>query len=282
MRRKCCSCFWLLRGQMSDWLHSSRTWIMGLVLLTLTYLFVSGFKENLRMDRLYAYAGETLYKYLSLGFGNILLSSAMFLIMVSEVPRRIAFQNDMLIRASRAKWLRAQVLFCLAIVACMIALMTIFSMLLTLPVLSPGRGWSDLARIAADPDAMYEPQFVPAYIRAIPPWQASLLSVIILFAFWFTMVLVILMFSLAGKPNHGLMLYVFLLVLDITLMWELIPGVHLPSHFATLGQISAHFPERELQVAATALCAYAGIDLAMIGVMHLQVRKMDMRFTGKD
>ena len=53
-------------------------------------------------------------------------------------------------------------------------LMTAFCMILTLPSLTSGRGWSDLDRIAADPDAAFQMQLVTEYIRSIPPWQASL------------------------------------------------------------------------------------------------------------
>ena len=180
----------LLRGQMIDWIHSPRTLIMGIIILLLTLLYANGYKVMLQSSDLFSYFGESFYVYLSSGFGNITLTSAMFLIMVSEIPRRIAFQNDMLIRCSRGKWLRSQILFCFLIVSLMLILMTAFCMILTLPSLTSGRGWSDLDRIAADPDAAFQMQLVPEYIRSIPPWQASLLAGANLFAFWFVMVLV--------------------------------------------------------------------------------------------
>lgn len=272
----------LLRGQMIDWIHSPRTLIMGIIILLLTLLYANGYKVMLQSSDLFSYFGESFYVYLSSGFGNITLTSAMFLIMVSEIPRRIAFQNDMLIRCSRGKWLRSQILFCFLIVSLMLILMTAFCMILTLPSLTSGRGWSDLDRIAADPDASFQMQLVPEYIRSIPPWQASLLAGANLFAFWFVMVLVILALSLAGKPNFGLILYVFLLVLHVTVMWERIPGFRSPANYATLSAVASMYPEHELEMFPIVLAVYACIILLMIGIMHLEVRHMDMCFDRKE
>ena len=272
----------LLRGQMIDWIHSPRTLIMGIIILLLTLLYANGYKVMLQSSDLFSYFGESFYVYLSSGFGNITLTSAMFLIMVSEIPRRIAFQNDMLIRCSRGKWLRSQILFCFLIVSLMLILMTAFCMILTLPSLTSGRGWSDLDRIAADPDAAFQMQLVPEYIRSIPPWQASLLAGANLFAFWFVMVLVILALSLAGKPNFGLILYVFLLVLHVTVMWERIPGFRSPANYATLSAVASMYPEHELEMFPIVLAVYACIILLMIGIMHLEVRHMDMCFDRKE
>lgn len=282
MRRRFQASSALLRGQMSDWIHSPRTIIMTVIILLLTYLYANGYKGMLESSNLTSYAGEAFYVYLSSGFGNITLTSALFLIMVSEIPRRIAFQNDMLIRSSRGKWLRSQILFCFVVVVLMIVLMSIFSMALTTPSLSPGTGWSDLDRIAADPDVAFEMQLVPEYIRSIQPWQASLYALAILFAFWFVMVQVILVFSLAGKPNFGLILYVFLLVLHVTIMWERIPGFRSPANYATLSAVASLYPDEELKKTPIVLAVYAIVSLGLTGLMHLQVRTMDMRFIGKD
>ncbi len=284
MHRRLRAMFSLLGGQMSDWLHSPRTAIMGLAILMLTYVYTRSYNGMLENSALTSHAGEAFYVYLSTAFGNVTLTSALFLIMISEIPRRIPFQNVMLIRSSRLKWLRSQILFCFAVVALMMALMIVFSMALTIPYLSPGSGWSDLERIAADPDAALSVQLVPEYIRAIPPFQASLVAAAILFAFWFTMTLVILLCSLAGRPNLGLTLYVFLLVLHVTVMWEYLPpGLRImPVNFSTVAGVASLYPDHELEAISIVLMAYAALDLCLMGVMRLQVRFMDMRFTEKE
>jgi hypothetical protein len=267
---------------MSDWLHSPRTVIMGLVILALAYVNLRSYSSTLAEYSLTSRVGETFYVYLSQGFGNIISISSFFLIMVSEIPRRIAFQNDMLIRSSRAKWLKSQVLFCFAIVTLMLALLTVFSMALTLPCLSPGSGWS--MRLEIDPDAPWILSYVPEFIRVLPPWQASLEAAAILFAFLFTMVLVILMCSLKGRPNLGLILYVFLLVLHFTVMWEYLPPSLriMPINFSTVAGVASVFPDHELEEIPIVLMVYAALDLCLMGVMRLQVRAMDMRFTEKE
>ncbi len=271
-----------LRGQMSDWLHSPRTVIMGLVILALAYMNARSYNNMLKTYALTSHMGEAFYVCLSTGFGNIMSISAFFLIMVSEIPRRIAFQNDMLIRSTRGRWLRSQIMFCLTVVALMLALMIVFSLVLMLPCLSPGSGWS--MRIEVDPDTPGIPSYVPEYIRVIPPWQASLLASAIIFAFWFTMVLVILLCSLAGKPNLGLILYVFVLVLHVTVMWEYLPPSLriMPINFSTVAGVASLYPDHELEAIPIVLVVYAALDLCLMGVMHLQVRFMDMRFTEKE
>lgn len=282
MRKSIRSLFALLRGQISDWIHSPRTIVMGIIIILLTYLYATGYKAMLNDLDIASYIGEAFYIYISSGFGNITLTSAMFLIMVSEIPRRTAFQNCMLIRTSRNKWLWSQILFCFVVVNLMLLLMTLFCIVLTLPCIKPGKGWSDLDRIAADPNAAFEMQLVPEFIRVIQPWQASFLAAAILFAFWFVMLLLILMFSLAGKPNYGLILYVFFLVLHVTVLWERIPGFRSPANYSTLSAVAALYPDQELQKIPIVLCVYMGIVLFMISLMHFQVRTMDLCFSRKD
>lgn len=272
----------LLRGQMSDWIHSPRTIIMAILILLFTFMNAKSYNAMLESSHLISYAGEAFYVYLSSGFGSITLTSALLLIMMSEIPRQVSFQSSMLIRSSRSKWLWSQMLFCFTVVALMMMLMLVCSMMLTLPYLSHGSGWSDLDRIAANPDAQWDVQLVPEYIRRISPLQASIYAGLILFAFWFVMFQIILAFSLAGKPNLGLILYVFLLVLHITVMWERIPGFRSPANFSTIAAVANMYPEYELQAIPTVLFVYAGIALVLITVMHIQVRNKDLQFIRKD
>ena len=272
----------LIRGQVSDWIHSPRTAIMILIIILLGYINGKDFERTLSIYSLTAHAGEALYVYLSRAFGNLLMISAYFLIMVSEIPRRIPAQLNMLMRTSRLKWLRAQILFCAFIPLLMIGMLSLLSMALTLPYLTPGHGWS---MVSSDPGLMYVPEFVPDFIRVISPLRANLLAFAMLFAFWFTMVLVILLFSLAGKPNIGLIIYVSILMLAMTLIWESFPPwlrALIPTNYATLDNIGAVFPGQELSTVPVALLIYAAVDALLIGGMVIITKKMDMQFTRKD
>lgn len=274
----------MLRGHMADWLHSPRTLISGLVVLALTYMNARNYVFLLESNELYSHFGEAVFYYLSSGFGNISLVSALFLVMMSEVPRRTAHQNMMLIRTNRIRWLLSQVLFCLMVTILMMGLMLTLSMTMTWPHLVYGGGWSDLERIAVNPDAEWMVQLAPKYVRSITPFAAASIAAAILFAFWFTMVLVILFFTLAGHPNLGLILYVSLLVLNVTVLWEQLPSwaQNMPVTFATMSSIANKFTDRELSSIPTVLLSYLGADIILIFWMYLKTCRMDMFFTGKD
>ncbi len=282
MHNKLRAAWAMLRGQMSDWFYSPRTLIMGVVILSLGFINAKSFEKLIRDYALTAHLGETVYTYLSSAFGNLTSISAFFLIMVSEIPRRIPAQLNMLIRSNRVKWLRSQLLFCIVVVLLMIALLTVFSTVLTIPYVSAGNGWS---MRSSNPELVWVPDFVPEYIRVITPLHANILAIAVLFAFWFTMLLVILLFSLAGKPNGGLILYVSLLMLSVTLLWEQVPiwlRMLIPTNYATLANLGVVFPRRELNVIPVVLSVYAAIDALLICAMVFIVKRMDFNFTRKD
>ena len=271
----------LLRGQMTDWLYSPRTIMMGLVILSLGFINAKSFQKAVIDYALTSHFGEAMYTYLSTGFGNLLMISVYFLVMVSEIPRRIPAQLTMLIRTNRMKWLKSQILFCFIIVILMIALLTLLSMVLTLPYVTPGSGWS---MRSSNLELNYIPDYVPDYIRVMTPFQANALAISVLFAFWFTMVLVILLFSLAGKPNVGLIIYVSILMVAVTLMWEYLPPwfkTIIPTNYATLSNIGVTFPNRELKSVPIVLLSYAIADVMLIGGMVIIVRNMDLHFIKK-
>ena len=274
----------MLRGHLVDWFYSPRTLVSCLVIMALTYMNARSYAFLLESNALYSHFGEATFYYLSTGFGNLSLVSALFLVMMSEVPRRTAYQNMMMLRTSRIRWLLSQVLFCTVVTGLMIGLMLVFSMAMSWPYLTPGSGWSDLERIAADPDAEWMVQLTPEYVRSVTPFVASLIAMLILFAFWFTMVLVILFFSLAGRPNVGLILYVFLLVLHVTVLWEQLPpwAQNLPVTFSTMASVANKFSDQELTTMPMILGVYTGVDVVLIFCMYRKTRSMDLFFTGKD
>lgn len=271
----------MLQSLLVDWFHSPRTLISAFFLIALAYMNARSFSYMLETSFLYAYAGETVYYYISNGFGNMTMTSALFLIMMAEIPRRIAFQNVLLVRSSRKSWLASQVMFCCLISVAMICFMLVLSLLFSAASISGGTGWSDLERMAADPDAEWLPQLTNAFIRQITPIQASGLAALILFFFWFTMTLVILLCSLFEKPNAGVMVYVSLLVLHVTIVWEALPSWmrYMPINFSTLISTAANFPEHEFQGIPYVLGVYVLIDLLLILIMAVKVKRMELFFS---
>lgn len=271
-----------LRAQLSAWLHSPRTVLMLLFLLAITFGMARSYAENLALFGLTAHMGEAIYHMLSLGF-SISITTSMFMVMISEVPRRIAFQNYLLMRVSRGRWLLSLILFCVVIVLVMIMLLTLLSVVLVTPYVTPGGGWSDIERIAQNPDAIYGPRLLPEYVaEQFTPLSASLTAGAVLFFYWFTLVLVVLLFALLGKPNMGLLLYLVLIKLATAVMGEYIPGFRAPEFYATMSTIAPGHPGNEAQGIFTTLGGYLMVDLALIGVMFLAVQRTDLRFSGKD
>lgn len=127
------STFAILRGQISDWFHSPRTLFSILVILALTYMNARSYVFSLESNALYSHFGECVSYYLSTGFGNVSLVSALFLVMIAEVPRCTLYQNAMLIRTTRFRWLMSQVLFCLSITMLMLIAMLLLSVVMTIP-----------------------------------------------------------------------------------------------------------------------------------------------------
>lgn len=270
-----------LRAQMSAWLHSPRTVLMLIFILAVTFGMAKSFGESIAMRELTAHLGESVYQFLSMGF-SMSITSVMFMVMISEVPRQISFQKYLLIRVSRGRWLLSLILFCVVIVLVMILLLTAFSTLLVLPYTTPGNGWSDLARIAADPDAIYGPRLLPEYVEQFTPFSGSLLAGSVLFFYWLTLVLVVLLCALLGKPNLGLLLYFVLIKLATAVMGEYIPGFRAPEFYATILGIASLHPGNETQGVLQSLGIYFLIDLLLIGLMFIVVKHTDLRFSGKE
>ena len=84
----------------SAWLHSPRTIVMGVVILCFAYMHARSYGYTLSMRGYTAHLGEMVFNYLDSGF-NVVMTSTFLLIMVSEIPKRISFQNTMLIRITR-------------------------------------------------------------------------------------------------------------------------------------------------------------------------------------
>lgn len=270
----------MLKGQMVTWLYSPRTWFSLIALFLIIYVTSSSFQFNLERSELYAYAGETAYYYLGGGFGNITLTSALFLIMMTEIPLQTSWQNDMLLRSNRRKWLGAQIVFCLFVTALMIVLMLTFTMLTSIPYLRAGSGWSDAERLSKEIETAVP--LVTPFIRSISPAAAALCAAGILFFFWFTMTMVILFFSLCGKPSLGVLLYVFLLILHVTVLWEFVPrwlSWH-PISFSTANAVLGKL--RNVSGLYYVLAGYVLTDALFIYAMYRKIKRMDIFFIGKD
>lgn len=275
---------WLLAsmyGHLSLWMHSLRTILAAIFIFLMTYMLTKSTESMCSIYQFEIHLGELMYHYANRGF-HIINTSVGLLVLLSELPKRISYQNYTMIRLSRRKWLVSLVAFCMGIILVFTLLMLASSAILSLPFVTPGSGWSDLERLAADPDYVYEIQFAAEYIRILSPTVACALAALIVYLFWLTMAFVIMFFSLCGAPNFGVILCVFVLLSNIIILFESLPGLKLPSQFATLSVIAGQVYDNKLQFVGKAIIGYLIIDALLLALMMSRVRKMDVRFMGKE
>lgn len=125
--------------------------------------------------------------------------------------------------------------------------MLLLSILLTLSYPTSDEGWS-----RHNPaDEFFGDDDVPKYVLGLSPAYASLLSAAVLLGFWLTMVLMIVLSSLMGKPYGGLIVYISILFLSITVRWEEIAHWIRPSfgitNYARFMNVGLSFPGHELE-----------------------------------
>ncbi|MEA4929105.1 MAG: hypothetical protein VB104_10585, partial [Candidatus Limiplasma sp.] len=123
-------------------------------------------------------------------------------------------------------------------------------------------GWSDTLRIAQglEPELAYVPEWIRIHFS---PIQALMIAIVPIFLFWFTMVLIILFFSLLGAPIIGLALYSTILFSSVIVLFEDLPGFFMPMQYSTLLKIVYGFED---QLQARLLTTF-GVYVALIGIL---------------
>lgn len=258
-----------------SWVWSPRTVLMPVFIAAICYLQMCGYESILQSTGFGMHYIETMFYEFSFGC-NMPMTTALFLIMVSELPRRMIFQQYILIRSHRWHWLAAQILYCLMMVLTMLAVIFLFMTTFALPLVTPGEGWSDMERIAA---GVIEPEMTLidlSIIHQFSPAAALIAAMIPVFCFWFTMVLVILLFGIWGHAVIGLMIYASLMVAHVTIYFECFPfPVRLPMHYATLMNIMS-ISGQELEQLCSVIGGYVVIIVALIAIMMASVRYVEL------
>ncbi len=207
------------------------------------------------------------------------MGSLLFLVMVSEVPRRIPFQHMMLIRSTRRKWIASQCLYGALMVALTILLLSMTYMLVVFPDSPLGNTFTDDAFIAA---GCYEQEdsFIPAYIRSrFTPWSACLIAAVPMFFFWYTMVLIIFLCNMMGHPMLAPSLYGLILFAPIILLTECLPSwLVLPTDFISLGAIVSKCVGGELSHLGAVLTGYLAVDTGLIFMLCRLALHTDFAF----
>ena len=267
-----------LYSHLSLWARSLRTLLMMLFMVLIAYMLAQSTAAGMGEYRVHL--GEIVFCYANMGF-NMVVTSVAVMVMMSELPKRVAYQNYAILRLSRVKWLISLIVFQAILVFVFVALMLALSALFSLSFVTPGGGWSDLERLAEDSNYANAIQLVGEYIRGLHPAAACALASLILYLFWLTLSFLLLLFSLYNLPNFGLMICVSMPLLSITILFESV-GITLPSQFATLGAIQAQVYEHKFQYIGKAIAGYVLIDALLIVLMGIRVKRMDVRFMEKE
>lgn len=260
-----------------SWLRSPRTMLMLLFIAAICYLQMCGYEMTLVETGYTMHMGETLFYEFNFGC-NMPMTSVLFLIMVSEVPRQIAYQQVLLIRSSRHRWMAAQILYCIMMVVSMLLLLICIS-LMAIPLVTAGTGWSDTVRIASGQIEPYEALINEFILENFFPFSALLLSFIPIFCFWLTMVFVILLFGVWHAPVFGVLTYAFLMVANVTILFEAFPfPLILPIQYATLDGIIAGQTGLEVTHIVKTIGVYIFIILGLITGMMLSSKLIELNF----
>lgn len=270
-----------LYGHFVLWTHSLRTICASIFILLMTYMLAMSTGNSVDMRQIDVHMGETLFSYANNGF-NLIMTSIALMVMMSDLPRCVSYQNYAIIRLSRTKWLLSLIVFGVGTVLVFTLLMLGFSAMFSLPFVTPGSGWSDLERLAENTDYINEVHYISNYIKVLQPMEACILAVVILMLFWITMEFVLLLFSLHGVSSVGVVFCVSLLLLNITILFESLPGVKLPGHFATLGAIASQVEERKLQHVVKVIVGYLLLDALLLALLMVRAKKMEIRFASKE
>lgn len=261
-----------------SWLRSPRTILMLLFIAAICYLQMCGYEMTLVDTGYTMHMGETLFYEFNFGC-NMPMTTVLFLIMVSELPRQIAYQQYSLIRSSRCRWMAAQLLYCLMMVASMILLILACISLMAIPLVTAGTGWSDAVRIASGQIEPYEALINEFILNNFSPFTALLLSLIPVFCFWLTMVFVILLFGVWGAPVFGVLAYAFLMVANVTILFEAFPfPLILPIQYATLDGIISGYTGLEVTRIVKTVEVYAALIIGLIAVMMVSVKRAELNF----
>lgn len=261
------------------WVHSPRTIIMMLFVLSECIMLMKGLSQMMVTHFMGAkmHLIEMMAYRMSEGC-NLAMMSILLLVTVNEMPRRISFQNYSMLRSNKRKWLTGQILYCLMMVISMIAVITLFMAVCAIPYAAPGNGWSDMERIAAEEIDWSQTIVNTFLLKNFSPFQALLFCMIPLGLFWFTMMLVILLFGLFGFSVFGVILYAFMLVSHVVFLIDDIGIFQFPSSYATFLSIAGGKEGEEIRRLLTVFGGYAIVIAVLLVIMYWRAYHIDFDF----
>ena len=263
----------MMSGNLEAWLRSPRTILLLLFVVVLCFLEV-----NWTLHHVLFWEGITLhwveapYKMLEYGV-EIYMSSGLLFVMISEIPRKHSYQNNMLIRSNRRQWLTAQIMYCILMAVTVLLLLVVCVLVFSFASTEHIAGWSDSARMM-DGSMLEKYGVVPQYVREhYTPGTAILYAALPIFCFWFSMIMVILLSSSLGSSFIGQLVCAFALLVPYVLNYVDIP---FPTQFATVKGLNPDWNGPELY--RKTICTYVVLNGAMILAIYWRLKKTDLVF----
>lgn len=257
------------------WLEAPRTlWMLCAMFLLCILQVFGGWRGQLLERNMNLWELITYHFYD--GF-NLMMSSSIFLLGCSEIPKRMSWQQQNLIRSSRRAWLLAYVGQCLLMVCFTLGMMVLTTWLFSIGHIEMGHGWSETERINRMEILISDSVISPYLLENTTPLQAAIMCVMPLFLFWFTMLLVILLFGLTSKPSLGLLLCAFSVLSYVCLIvdsgWL---GYFALYRYTRLSGMELE--QKGMVYFCNVIGGYVVLDLSLVCSMLFMVKRTDLTF----
>lgn len=263
-------------ANLSEWISGSRMLMLGAILFLLCFTQTRASINVLIENKWSVSLGESWFLMLKNGF-HILLSTTLFLLMLSELPQRTAFQALTLIRSNKGVWLWGQILYGIIAILFTLLLMIVAGSISYLGNVETGFFWTDEMRIMNGMPINFA--IVPEFYRTnFSPITATLLALAPITLFWFTTELLLLLFGLLQHPRFGIMLCIFSLTAVFLLDTQTLPQLQglLPANFMTLNAIKPDV--NGMDHYWKILCTYMTIDTLLVVACFIVSKRIELSF----
>ena len=265
------------QANLDSWIRSPRTMLMLIFVVSVCYLQVCGLQMTLEARGYEVNLIEALFYEFNFGC-NMPMTTTLFLVMISELPRQLTFHQYSLIRNSRLEWALAQVLYCICMVIAMVLLILLCLSIMLTPMIDGIVGWSDPDRIA-NGIVFPEDALIDEYIRYFTPLVALIIAITPVFLFWLIMVLVVLLCGMYNRATFGVLSYAFITLSNVIIYYEFFPiDLRMPIHFATLKNIVAGYAGKEIEHLLFVVVIDMLIIFLLISTIIARAQKADLCF----
>lgn len=265
----------MIAADFTSWVQSSRVSVsLGCVLIYCILLSSQPITAVVNDITFTLSLEEKIYLQMCQGFNR--MGSLLFLLMISEMPRRTSFHYYTSIRTKRWKWLLSQLIYIAVISAFVLLVMTLLYAAMIAPSSTSSNGFTDDLMIAQG----YYPEdygIIAAEVRqSFSPQTAILWASLPVFLFWCIMGFSVLLLSLLGHPLAGPSFFGFILMGLTNVNWEAAPEwFHLPIEYANVSAIRTHPSLNSIQGINQVNVWLAVVLLLLAGIMTIIVRNMD-------